>query len=318
MRTTVGFDAGSVRLAGEVFMPDDDGPFPAAVFVHGSGPATHSDWEDEARYLAEGGVAALAYDKPGCGTSTGDWTRQSFEDRAAETLTALRFLQRQAGVDPALVGLLGASQGAWIAPMAAATSDEVSFVVAASASGVGPREQDRFRVEQELRSGVFSEADVNRALTSWEERDRKLEQSEAAAAILAEEREVRDEPWYPILDFETPDVLDFVRRNWTFDPLPYLKRCRCPVLAVWGAKDGIVPVERAVRSSRRFWARERSSSYCRTRITSCGSGRARRGDRLRFRSSPTGSGHEPTARGPTARAALDATRPGQAPGAARS
>lgn len=226
-------------------MPDDDGPFPAAVFVHGSGPATHSDWEDEARYLAEGGVAALAYDKPGCGTSTGDWTRQSFEDRAAETLTALRFLQRQAGVDPALVGLLGASQGAWIAPMAAATSDEVSFVVAASASGVGPREQDRFRVEQELRSGVFSEADVNRALTSWEERDRKLEQSEAAAAILAEEREVRDEPWYPILDFETPDVLDFVRRNWTFDPLPYLKRCRCPVLAVWGAKDGIVPVERS-------------------------------------------------------------------------
>jgi pimeloyl-ACP methyl ester carboxylesterase len=245
VRTTVGFDAGSARLAGEVVVPHGAGPFPAVVFVHGSGPATHGDWQDEARYLAEGGVAALAYDKPGCGASTGDWTRQSFDDRAAETLAALRFLQRQAGVDPALVGLLGASQGAWVAPMAAAVSDDVSFVVAASASGVGPREQDRFRVEQGLGSGGFSEADVERALTRWEERDRRLERGDPAAAILADEREVRDEPWYPILDFDTPDVLDFVGRNWTFDPVPHLKRCRCPVLAVWGAEDGIVPVERS-------------------------------------------------------------------------
>jgi pimeloyl-ACP methyl ester carboxylesterase len=241
----VGFDAESARLAGEVVMPDGDGPFPGVVFVHGSGPGMHSDWEDEARYLAEGGVAALAYDKPGCGASTGDWTKQSFADRVAETLAAVRFMQRQAGVDAALVGLLGASQGAWIAPMAAAVSDDVSFVVAASASGVGPREQDRFRVEQALRSGEFTEADIERALMRWEARDRRLERGEPAVAILAEEQEVRDEPWYPILDFDEPAVLDFVRRNWTFDPRPHLERCRCPVLAVWGAEDTIVPVERS-------------------------------------------------------------------------
>jgi uncharacterized protein len=245
MRTTVGFTAGNLRLAGEVFMPEDEGPFPALVFVHGSGAATRGDWEDEARYLAESGIATLAYDKPGCGESTGDWTTQSFDARAEEALAALRFMQRRPGIDPGTVGLLGASQGAWIAPMAAAVSDDVSFVIVASASGVSPREQDRFRVEQELRSGGFSEADVERALARWEERDRRLEEGEPAAAILAAERDVRDEGWYPILNFDEPEVLDFVRQNWTFDPLPHLERCRCPVLAVWGADDTIVPVERS-------------------------------------------------------------------------
>jgi uncharacterized protein len=245
MRTTVGFAAGSLRLAGEIFMPEDEGPFPALVFVHGSGAATRGDWEDEARYLAERGIATLAYDKPGCGNSTGDWTKQSFDDRAVETVAALRFVQRQSGIDPATVGLLGASQGAWIAPMAAAVSDDVSFVVAASASGVTPREQDRFRVEQELRSGGFSAEEADQALASWDTRDRRLEQGEPASAILAAERRLREKPWYSVLSFSEPDALDFVRRNWKFDPGPYLERCCCPVLAVWGAKDAIVPVERS-------------------------------------------------------------------------
>jgi dipeptidyl aminopeptidase/acylaminoacyl peptidase len=245
LRTTVAFDAGSLRLAGEVFMPEDAGPFPALVFVHGSGEATRADWEDEARFLVEEGIAALAYDKPGCGESAGDWTRQSFDERATEALAALRFLQRLPGIDPASVGLLGASQGAWVAPMAAAASGDVSFVVAASASGVPPREQDRFRVEEALRGGGFSGEEVDRALASWDERDRRLEQGEPAPAILAAERRVRQQPWYSVLDFGEPEILDFVRRNWKFDPVPYLKRCRCPMLAVWGAGDAIVPVERS-------------------------------------------------------------------------
>ena len=79
----------------------------------------------------------------------------------------------------------------------------------------------------------------------WEERDRMLRRGEAAAAILEAERRVQGLRWYSILDFDEPGVLDFVRRVWDFDPVRHLERCRCPILAVWGADDTIVPVERS-------------------------------------------------------------------------
>ena len=37
-----------------------------------------------------------------------------------------------------------------------------------------------------------------------------------------------------------PTVLRFIQRIWDFDPVPYIERCRCPLLAVWGADDAIV------------------------------------------------------------------------------
>jgi len=193
MRQEVRFAAGGIELAGELSVRDDAGECPALVFVHGSGPATKEDWEQETGYLVEAGVATLAYDKPGCGGSTGDWREQSFDDRAAEALAALRFVRRDPRVDSSWSGLFGASQGGWIAPMAAASSDEVSFVIAASASGVSPREQDRFRVEHALRSAGFDPHDVEHALATWKERDRRLRSNEAAAAILETERRVQNE-----------------------------------------------------------------------------------------------------------------------------
>jgi uncharacterized protein len=138
MRQEVRFAAGGIELAGELSVRDDAGECPALVFVHGSGPATKEDWEQETGYLVEAGVATLAYDKPGCGGSTGDWREQSFDDRAAEALAALRFVRRDPRVDSSWSGLFGASQGGWIAPMAAASSDEVSFVIAALSLGCQP------------------------------------------------------------------------------------------------------------------------------------------------------------------------------------
>jgi pimeloyl-ACP methyl ester carboxylesterase len=245
MKHEVRFAAADLELAGELSVRDDTGGSPALVFLHGSGPATRGDWEQETAYLVEAGVATLAYDKPGCGGSAGDWTAQSFDDRAAEALAALRFVRRDPKVDRSWAGLFGASQGGWIAPMAAASSDEVSFVIAASASGVSPREQDRFRVEHGLRSAGLDAREAEDALATWEERDRRLRRGEAAAAILEAERRVQGQRWYSILDFDEPGVLDFVGRVWDFDPAPQLERCRCPILAIWGADDTIVPVERS-------------------------------------------------------------------------
>jgi pimeloyl-ACP methyl ester carboxylesterase len=239
MTHEVRFAAGSLELAGEVTVPRG-AHASAIVFVHGSGPATRADWQEEAAWFASRGVASLTYDKPGCGESTGDWTAQSFDDRADEALIALRFLGKQPDVHRDRVGLIGMSQGGWIAPMAAAMSEEVKFIVVASASGVGPREQDRYRVEHQLRSDGFSQAEIEEALVAWRDRDERLRSNDSVEAVLAAARAFQDRRWYPYLAFDEPNVLRFVRRLWNFDPTPYLERCRCPMLAIWGEEDVLV------------------------------------------------------------------------------
>ena len=78
---------GMNRLVGDLVLPPWEGPHPVAVFVDGYGPGGRDQGTWQQR-LAAAGIASLAYDKPGCGESTGDWTRQTLEDRGG-------------GVDPA-------------------------------------------------------------------------------------------------------------------------------------------------------------------------------------------------------------------------
>ena len=197
--TDVEFSEGRTRLYGSLRVPRDGTGCPGLVFLHGSGPATHADWNDEAEQFAAAGIASLAYDKQGSGRSEGDWTAQTFDDRAREALAALRFLKEQPGIDAARVGLLGMSQGAWVAPMAAADSDEVAFVVALSASGTGPREQDRFRIERQLLSEGLARPEIEEALVVWRERDERLRSKHRVARRLA--AGIRGAPLVPLSCF---------------------------------------------------------------------------------------------------------------------
>jgi dipeptidyl aminopeptidase/acylaminoacyl peptidase len=58
---------------------------------------------------------------------------------AEDALDAVDLLVEEALVDPARVGLVGFSQGGWIAPLAANRSTNVSFVVTVSGSVATPR-----------------------------------------------------------------------------------------------------------------------------------------------------------------------------------
>ena len=61
--------AGDLKLAGTLYVPLRERA-PAVVLVHGAGPAVRNDdYHDLARQFARKGVAALIYDKRGCGAS---------------------------------------------------------------------------------------------------------------------------------------------------------------------------------------------------------------------------------------------------------
>ncbi|MGW3557406.1 alpha/beta hydrolase family protein [Streptomyces sp. NPDC000963] len=168
---------GGKLLQGVLARPDrGPGPFGLVVFVHGDGPvdATHETfyrplWESFAR----AGYASLSFDKPGVGGSEGDWLDQSMEDRAEETLAAVRWARGRPDVDGRRIGLWGASQAGWVLPKVAARDRRLRFVIAVSPA-VNWLRQGRYNLLAEL----------DRAGASDREREAALRRREVTLALL--------------------------------------------------------------------------------------------------------------------------------------
>jgi pimeloyl-ACP methyl ester carboxylesterase len=245
------FVHGADRLVGDLVRPPWPGPHPAVVFVEGSGPGGREQGAWPAR-LAAGGLAVFTYDKPGSGASTGHWTRQSMADRAHETLAAVETVGGHPEVRADAVALLGGSQGGWVAPLAASTADTVAAVVTVAGPGVGVLAQEEYRLAHELPMEGFSARDVDDALGVVRERARRAAAGDDAAEVFAAEAGCRRAPWYRLLAGTTVAELGFVMRILVYDPQPALAALRCPLLAIFGADDRVVPVERSVRAIERL------------------------------------------------------------------
>ena len=120
-----------IRLGGMLFVPEGEGPFPAAVIIQGSGDSVRNNgWVlTLTQYLQENGIAVLLPDKRGSEKSEGDWRTSSFQDLATDTLAAISFLRDQNEIPVSQIGVVGMSQGGHIAPIVASESSEVAFLV---------------------------------------------------------------------------------------------------------------------------------------------------------------------------------------------
>jgi uncharacterized protein len=243
----VTFERQGTRLTGVFRRPDGGGPHPAVAFVDGSGPAERDGWDDEAEVLADAGFASLAWDKPGCGGSGGDWRDQGLQDRTDEALAAAACLAAQDGVDPRRIVLLGGSQGGWVGPLAASRSAEVAAVISLSGPGVSPYRQEAYRVEHMLRDADAGEDQIADALAFFHHRAARLRRGDDLEEVLADQLSHQDAPWYPVLgDDGVVEHLAFMARIYDYDPVPALERVTCPLLAIWGERDIYVPVAASV------------------------------------------------------------------------
>ena len=202
------------QLAGMLFLPEGDGPFPTAIFIHGSGPSKrNSAWYlATAQYLRANGIAVLLPDKRGCEQSEGDWIGASIEDLATDTLSAVEFVKTQQMFEYSTIGLVGFSQGGWIAPVAAAASDDVSFVVSMSGNAVTTDEQIVHEEFSKIAPYTYSFiAKLVAPITA-----NNLKQKEHLSAL------------YP------------------FDPIPYLKDVHIPVFFAFGENDPFTAVDDSI------------------------------------------------------------------------
>jgi dienelactone hydrolase len=141
--TDISFGDPSWVLTGTLSMPTSPGPHPAVVLVQGSGPSDRDETIDKQRPfrdiawgLASRGVVVFRYDKRTfvyAQKMASEADKVTIKDEVVDdALAALNMVDKQEGVDPGKVFLLGHSLGGLLAPMIAEQSpDEVGFIVLA-------------------------------------------------------------------------------------------------------------------------------------------------------------------------------------------
>jgi uncharacterized protein len=236
----VQFRQGENLLAGTLFRPQTRGPHPAVALVLGSG-AQNRDYGGVGTavgiHFARHGFMCLAWDKPGVGKSTGDYNAQTFRDRAEEVLAAVRWLRSRADVLPNRVGIWGHSQGGMVAPLAAALSNEVAFIIEV-AGWQGPAwQQDPVRVEAELRADGFDEADVRRAKAFAQMRMDLIRGTGTFEELDRLQQPVKILPWFASVHQCDRILFYAARRTIEQDTEPFWEKVRCPVLVIFGDKD---------------------------------------------------------------------------------
>jgi fermentation-respiration switch protein FrsA (DUF1100 family) len=131
------------ELPGTLTLPVGDGPFPAVVLVHGSGPQDRDEtigpnkpFRDLAWGLASWGIAVLRYDKRTLvyGQVMASQTDLTVQDETIDdALSAVALLRSTDKIDPARVFLVGHSLGGYLAPrIAAQTSDLAGIILLAA------------------------------------------------------------------------------------------------------------------------------------------------------------------------------------------
>ena len=127
---------GAIILAGTLTVPATPGAHPAVVLITGSGPQNRDEevfgirpFRMIADHLTRAGIAVLRCDDRGVGGSTGSVPRSTTADFAEDALAQVRYLEARPDIDKAHIGLLGHNEGGLVAPMVAATSKSVAFIV---------------------------------------------------------------------------------------------------------------------------------------------------------------------------------------------
>ena len=254
----------NITLAGTLTLPKKEGKYPAVVLISGSGPQDrneeivgHKPFLVISDYFTRNGIAVLRFDDRGVGKSTGDFTKATSLDFATDVKSAVAFLKTRKEIDATKIGLVGHSEGGVIAPMVAAESKDIDFIVLLAGTGIPG---DRLLSLQgrliEKASGA-SETKINNSSAIRDKmiamtivsKDIKLLKDDLRAYLNEEIQNAASKALIPqglseeqfinmqIEFMATPWMVYFLRH----DPAIVLEKVDCAVLAVIGEKDLQVP-----------------------------------------------------------------------------
>lgn len=248
----------TLTLAGTLTTPWTSAPAGAVVLVSGSGLQNrdeelwgHRPFAVIADFLTRCGWTVLRYDDRGVGGSDAGSPHDTTADFATDALAAIDYLRKLPALADAPIGILGHSEGGAIAIINAATHpDKVDFIISLAGPAVKGVDvmvrQNEMLAElsgaeitpgrrDTLRHAFSLLADTTLADTELEPRlmtalnDIQPDSATRAASI----RQIIT-PWY--------------RAFMAYDPAPYLKLIRCPMLALNGIWDAQVDASQNLKA----------------------------------------------------------------------
>jgi pimeloyl-ACP methyl ester carboxylesterase len=231
--------SGSIRLEAKLQIPQDGNNLKSAVvFLPGSGVAPFQNYiPGFFEHFIEGvflprDICVLYINKRGVGASEGDWQKNDFQGRADDVYAAFLHLQQHPQIDPDRIGLIGHSQGGWIANLAASQHEEIAFFISLAGPTTTVQEQIRHTVENDLACRGLKGKRLTRRL-GWQ-----MFQSKAGAAIGR---------IFPIGE------LGFIAGILYYDPREVIKSVCCPGLFVFAEFDSMVPPKENLQRFAEMW-----------------------------------------------------------------
>ncbi|WP_328397792.1 alpha/beta hydrolase family protein [Nocardia sp. NBC_00416] len=248
----VSYPSGNITVAGTLTLPADaTGPVPTVVLVSGSGPqdrneeiAGHQPFLLLADTLTRAGYAVLRTDDRGVGGTGGNLNQADYTDLAGDIEAGLRYLRDRPELDPDRIGLLGHSEGGYLAPLVAARPENgIAFTImmagpAVSGTGIILEQGRRSFTEAGATPGQL---DAHRVfLTNWTAALRAGQLTKGARLSETYNRTLPPDlrgPSEALTGQNTPYMAALV----SYDPAPALAALRGPVFAFYGSKDVQVP-----------------------------------------------------------------------------
>lgn len=255
--------ADKVKLAGTLTLPPSKVPVPAVILITGSGAQDrnetvmgHRPFLVLADHLTRRGIAVLRVDDRGVGGSSKGAATATSENYAGDVLAGIEYLKTRKEIDPNQIGLIGHSEGGVIAPMAAARSKDVAFII--MMAGLGQTGRDAILMQNDLLTRaagtppditvkirkiyeqLFDIMKVEKDNTIAERRMRTV--IDAEVATMTEEQKKIFAGVQRTMNIQMPMYLsNWFRSFLLIDPALYLEKVNVPVLALVGEKDLQVP-----------------------------------------------------------------------------
>ena len=240
-----------VTLAGTLPWPASGARCKAVVLISGSGGQDRNNTFSEhktffvlADYLARHGIATLRVDDRGVGKSGGNLKESGLPDADADAVAAVNYLKQRPEINADSVGVIGHSEGAFVA-FSMAARKEVPFIITLAGGGVSGSELLLMQRAALLKvSGVKEDFIEKYNNYMRQAQDIVLQSGDAATCErkltelfngtpLAGQAAATTQQLYNVAKIE---LLKY-NPEWDFPEIT------CPVLALNGDKDCQVPVE---------------------------------------------------------------------------
>jgi hypothetical protein len=244
-----------VVLAGTLSYPRSGGPFPAAILISGAGPQDrneegfggHRFFHVLADDLTKRGIAVLRYDDRGVGESTGSLDKATSADLAEDVKGAFRFLIKCSFINPQKIGLIGHSEGGFIAQIVASEIDEIAWIVLMAGPAISGKEIWLYQLSMFFKQGASKEDPakyIERIIALLDDEPNDDRAREKIDSIFKEMKYSPEMTKYLIEEIVSPWMRYFLRE----DPATFLSKVKCPVLALGGNKDVHVPSSRNLKA----------------------------------------------------------------------